>query len=202
MAVVGRGLAPRLARRYRREGDLYLVEVHLRELRALFNSLDPAPFLDKDLDDEAEQYIVGAVEEFPLATPLKLVIHVPATAPHDPGQALLVESIRGYFDYRAAHAGRRLNLLLRQGRLSLLIGIGFLFACLGARTVVAGMLTGTLRDILAEGLLISGWVAMWRPLQIYLYDWWPLVRHRRILRKTRDLPVELRVTGRAPEASP
>jgi hypothetical protein len=202
MAVVGRGLAPRLARRYRREGDLYLVEVHLRELRALFNSLDPAPFLDKDLDDEAEQYIVGAVEEFPLATPLKLVLHVPATAPHDPGQALLVESIRGYFDYRAAHAGRRLNLLLRQGRLSLLIGIGFLFACLGARTVVAGTLTGTLREILAEGLVISGWVAMWRPLQIYLYDWWPLVRHRRILRKIRDLPVELRVTGRAPEASP
>ena len=200
MAVVGRGLAPRLARRYRREGDLYLVEVHLRELRALFNSLDPAPFLDKDLDDEAEQYIVGAVEEFPLATPLKLVLHVPATAPHDPDQALLADSIRGYFDYRAAHAGRRLNLLLRQGRLSLLIGVGFLFACLGARSVVNGTLTGTLRDILAEGLLISGWVAMWRPLQIYLYDWWPLVRHRRILRKIRGLPVELRVTGRAPEA--
>jgi hypothetical protein len=202
MAVVGRGLAPRLARRYRREGDLYLVEVHLRELRALFNSLDPAPFLDKDLDDEAEQYIVGAVEEFPLSTPLKLVLHVPAMAPHDPDQALLADSIRGYFDYRAAHAGRRLNLLLRQGRLSLMIGVGFLFACLGARSVVAGTLSGTLRDILAEGLLISGWVAMWRPLQIYLYDWWPLVRHRRILRKIRALPVELRVTGRAPEASP
>lgn len=201
MAVVGRGLAPRLTRRYRREGDLYLVEVHLRELRALFNSLDPAPFLDKDLDDEAEQYIVAAVEEFPLATPLKLVLHVPATAPHDPDQALLTDSIRGYFDYRAAHAGRRLNLLLRQGRLSLLIGVGFLFACLGGRSVVNGTLAGTLRDILAEGLLISGWVAMWRPLQIYLYDWWPLVRHRRILRKIRDLPVELRVTGRAPEAS-
>lgn len=175
------------------------MEVHLRELRALFNSLDPAPFLDKDLDDEAEQYIVGAVEEFPLGTPLKLVFHVPVTTPDDPGPALLADSIRGYFDCRAAHAGRRLDLLLRQGRLSLLIGVGFLFACLGARGVAVGTLTGTLRDILAEGLLISGWVAMWRPLQIYLYDWWPLVRHLRILRKIRDLPVQLRVTGRPPD---
>ena len=188
--------APRLARRYRREGDAYLVEVHLRELRTLFNSLDPAPFLDKDLDDEAEQYIVGAAQEFPLATPLKLVFHVPATTHDDPAAPLLADSIHGYFDYRAAHVARRLELLLRQGRLSLLIGIGFLFACLAARGVVAGTLTGTLRDILTEGLLISGWVAMWRPLQIYLYDWWPLVRHRRILRKISKLPVELRVATR------
>lgn len=197
--MFGQTPAQRLARRYRREGDAYLVEVHLRELRALFNSLDPAPFLDKDLDDEAEQYIVGAVEEFPLGTPLKLVFHVPGTAPGDPDQPLLADAIHGYFDYRAANAGRRLDLLLRQGRLSLLIGSGFLFACLAARGVVAGTLTNTLGDILAEGLLISGWVAMWRPLQIYLYDWWPLVRHLRILRKIRDLPVQLRVTGRPPD---
>lgn len=197
--MFGQAAAQRLARRYRREGDAYLVEVHLRELRALFNSLDPAPFLDKDLDEEAEQYIVGAVEEFPLGTPLKLVFHVPGTAPGDPDQPLLADAIHGYFDYRAANAGRRLDLLLRQGRLSLLIGVGFLFACLAARGMVVGTLSGALRDILAEGLLISGWVAMWRPLQIYLYDWWPLVRHLRILRKISDLPVQLRVTGRPPD---
>ena len=196
--MFGRGTAARLARRYRRDGDVYLVEVHLRELRALFNSLDPAPFLGKDLDDEAEQYIVGAVEEFPLATPLKLVFHVPAIQPGDPTAPVLADSIRGYFDYRAAHAGRRLELLLRQGRLTLLIGVVFLFACLGARGLVLGTLAGTLRDILAEGLLISGWVAMWRPLETYLYDWWPLVRHRRILRKISALPVELRITGLPP----
>jgi hypothetical protein len=96
--MFGRGTAARLAHRYRRDGDVYLVEVHLRELRALFNSLDPAPFLDKDLDDEAEQYIVGAVEEFPLATPLKLVFHVPAIQPGDPTAPVLADAIRGYFD--------------------------------------------------------------------------------------------------------
>ena len=191
--MFGKTPTQRLARRYRREGDTYLVEVHLRELRALFNSLDPAPFLDKDLDAEAEQYIVGAVEEFPLRTPLKLVFHAPAATSGDLGQTLLTDSIRGYFDYRAAHTRRRLFLLMRQGRLSLLIGVAFLFSCLLARRLLDDILTGATYDILAEGLLISGWVAMWRPLQIYLYDWWPLARRRRILRKISDLPVELRV---------
>jgi hypothetical protein len=31
-----------------------------------------------------------------------------------------------------------------------------------------------------QGLLIVGWVAMWRPLEIFLYDWWPIVGERRI----------------------
>jgi hypothetical protein len=31
-----------------------------------------------------------------------------------------------------------------------------------------------------QGLLIVGWVAMWRPLEIFLYDWWPILGERRI----------------------
>ncbi len=195
--MLGGAPAQRLARRYRCEDGVYLVEIRLRELRALFNSLDPAPFLDKDLDDEAEQYIVGAVEEFPLKTPLRLVLHVPAAAHADPVAPVLGEALRGYFDYRAAHVERELAALMRRGRASLLIGLGFLFACLAARRVLGQMLTGAWQDILGEGLLISGWVAMWRPLQIYLYDWWPLARRRRILRKIRDLPVDVSIDAAA-----
>ena len=34
--------------------------------------------------------------------------------------------------------------------------------------------------MLRESLNIAGWVAMWRPMQIYLYDWWPPRRTARI----------------------
>ena len=36
--------------------------------------------------------------------------------------------------------------------------------------------------ILRESLTIGGWVAMWRPMQIFLYEWWPLARRGRIYR--------------------
>jgi hypothetical protein len=29
-------------------------------------------------------------------------------------------------------------------------------------------------EILRESLLIGGWVAMWRPMEVFLYDWWPI----------------------------
>ena len=38
---------------YRCEGDTYLIEIRLRELRQLFNTLDPAPFHEKDLEPAA-----------------------------------------------------------------------------------------------------------------------------------------------------
>jgi hypothetical protein len=43
-----------------------------------------------------------------------------------------------------------------------------------------------------ESLLILGWVANWRPLEIFLYDWWPLTRRRDLYRRLAAAAVELR----------
>ena len=45
--------------------------------------------------------------------------------------------------------------------------------------------------LLKESLLIGGWVAMWRPLQIFLYDWWPVMRRRRIYRNLGHASVQV-----------
>ena len=46
-------------------------------------------------------------------------------------------------------------------------------------------------EIVAEGMLIAGWVAMWRPLEIF-YDWWPIRRRTRVLGKLSAMPVVVR----------
>ena len=50
---------------------------------------------------------------------------------------------------------------------------------------------GTLFRFLRESLTIAGWVAMWRPMQIYLYDWWPLRRRGQLYGKLSRIPVEV-----------
>jgi hypothetical protein len=40
-------------------------------------------------------------------------------------------------------------------------------------------------------LTIAGWVAMWRPMQIYLYDWWPVRRRGRVYAKLSEMPVQV-----------
>jgi len=78
------------------------------------------------------------------------------------------------------------------GVLRLLTGLIFLAACLAMSRFLVGAGTGTFSTLARESLAIAGWVAMWRPMEIYLYDWWPLRRRERILKKLSQIPVELR----------
>jgi hypothetical protein len=98
---------------YRREGGTDLVEIKLRELRQLFNTLDPSPFHEKDLDPEAEDSLVGAVREIG-ARPSKLVLHLPLPTSDDEAVSA-VTAIRHYFEYRSRHTREQLRLLLVRG---------------------------------------------------------------------------------------
>jgi len=51
---------------------------------------------------------------------------------------------------------------------------------------------GAVRPVLREGLVITGWVAMWRPVEVLLYDWWPMVEQRRWITKALEAPIDLR----------
>ena len=62
------------------------------------------------------------------------------------------------------------------------VGGGFLASCLMVADLLSGFASNTSLKLLKESLLIGGWVAMWRPLQIFRYGWWPIVRTGRIYR--------------------
>jgi hypothetical protein len=190
--------------RYPVEDGVSLVEMRLDSISQLFNSLDPAPFRDKDLDRDAEEYIVGAVDDFTLSAPLKIVVYLPVSKQGADTALLLGDAIHRYFGYALSMERRKLRFVLREGRISFLIGIAFLVACFSLREVVQTLEPGTFREIAAEGLLISGWVAMWRPLQIFLYGWWPGRHLCRIYSKIESLPVEVRTTttSQAPASGP
>lgn len=180
------------AQPYRRENGAALIEIKLNTLAQVFNSLDPSPFHERDLDADAEAYIVEAARELPLALPLKLVFHLPADHLDQAAIAGLDHAIHNYFAYRAEATRRELRFTLRQGRAALAIGLGFLLGCMVARQVVSTLDHGALAQALAEGLLILGWVAMWRPIQIFLYDWWPIRNRARLFVKLAATPVEAR----------
>jgi hypothetical protein len=102
--------------RYPRKEGVALIEIRLNSLQQRFNSFDPAPFHEKDLDHDPEDYIVGSVGEFPLSAPLRLVFHLPPEQMALAETAKLSDSIHNYFDYRLSAARRRLRFQLRDGR--------------------------------------------------------------------------------------
>ena len=172
------------------------IEVKVQNVHQLFNSMDPSPFHERDLDHDAEEFIVGWVQEHSLRTPLRLVVHLGQPPVQSCAQADVAESIHHYFAYRADVNRREFRQLMREGWTSLLIGLAFLAACVTvAQSFSAPPGAPGFASVMQEGLTIIGWVAMWAPLEIYLFRWWPVLRLGKIYRKLAEIPVEIRVTG-------
>lgn len=171
----------------------HFIEVKLRNLNQLFNSMDPSPFHEKDLDDKAEQFIVSWAMEYPLHEPVVLIVHLEEPPPVGNAVSILDEAVHHFFAYRSQIKRSELRDLLARGRVSLIIGLVFLGVCIAVSRGVNQFGSSALLGIVQESLLIGGWVAMWRPLEIFLYDWWPLRRMRRLYDKLSQMEVRVQI---------
>ena len=186
-----------------------LIELHLSELSEIFNSLDPTPFRKRDLDPRAEEFIASWARETPSDRPLGLLIHVDhRKAPAD-ADTTVHDAVRDYFAERANATRQQLRLLFQRGRVSLLIGVVFLAGSMLAGNLIEEMLRNTsFAGFGQESLLIGGWVAMWRPLEVFLYDWWPIRAEARLFDRLSAMTVRVRpsrssevTAGREPAAA-
>lgn len=178
-----------------------VIMLRLRELSQLFNSMDPSPFVERDLDADAEEFIMSWARELSANRDLELVIHL-AQRPPVGRLAGAEDAVRRYFATRAEFKRRELGQLMRRGRLSLFVGFVFLASCLLLGQLIARHAAGPAVRIITEGLTIVGWVAMWRPLEIYLYDWWPLSDERRRLERLARMRVRIVLADQAPSGVP
>lgn len=169
-----------------------VIEVHISELTQIFNSLDPSPFHEKDLDADADEFVLGWAKELPRQKPLALRVHLDKPAVTSEMAHDLSNSIHVFYARRSTLSRQRLRELFRIGRTALVIGLAFLAVCLfaGDRIVRTWPASGASR-VIREGLLICGWVAMWRPLEIFLYEWVPIRRDERLFDRLSAMAVRI-----------
>ncbi len=170
-----------------------VIEIKLNTPEQLLNSFDPSPFHSRDLDDRAADYIIESAEEAGSGGPLLLVIELPGDEAKRELSNDLPLALHNSFRYRASQARLQLRDQFRLGRLSLAIGLGVLGLC----TLIIHLLEhsaaqSTFAKMTEQGLFILGWVALWRPLEIFLYDWWPVARRIRLLERLSTATVEIR----------
>ena len=92
------------------------IELNLREIGQLFNTMDPAPFPEKDLDGDAEEFILSWVREFPLDEPVVLVVHLSEFPADQDAQSVIERGVHHYFAYRARMNRMEFRRLLKDGR--------------------------------------------------------------------------------------
>ena len=167
------------------------IELGLHDINQLFNSMDPSPFREKDLDIEAEEFIVDWARELPKHEPLLLTIHLGKTLNAGMTAQTVTEAVRNHFWYRAEQSGRQNEKLLREGWKNPVIGLTFLSLCLFLAQFLGRYGGNTFVAILKEGLIIGGWVAMWRPMEIFLYSRWPVKRMQTLFARLSNMEVRL-----------
>ncbi len=118
----------RLDRRSRRL-PVGSIRVRLRDVNQLFNSMDPSPFEEKDLDADAEAFIESWAFEYPSGDPLALEIIVEQDPPPEKDVEFISGAIHHFYEHKADIKWRELKQLLREGRTSFLVGLFFLGFC-------------------------------------------------------------------------
>lgn len=175
-----------------------LIELRLSSVAQLFNTPEPVPFREGELSGDAERYIAEWAEELPARQPIAIRVHMPPAEAASPAAQGVPEAIRQHFHRRAQAESRMIRENFRAGRSALVIGLAILAFCLFvAVTLVPDAERGVGR-VVQESMVILGWVAMWRPCEILLYDWLPMAQRRRLHRRLAAAGVSVAGASPAP----
>ena len=168
------------------------IELRIDRLEQLFDSLDPAPFHAKALDPNADAYLRDSAGERSSLRNLSISIHGPALLQNCLND--IATGIHNHYKLVFQQAERRHRRKRRIGTVALIAGSAILIVALFLRTWVE-TIGGSLGEVLAEGLLILAWVALWRPIETIGFDSWESRQERRLLSALANVPVRLVVVS-------
>ncbi len=178
--------------RYRHAEGKRWIEVRIKSPLQLFDSRDPAPFWERDLDDDFVEYVVASAREFSIPTPLKVVIYVEEKESKDLPKQAIREAIHSYLTYRIDVQSGELKSFIKRAQVFLAIGLLTLISCL---SVAQGMTISEppgWAGILRDGIVIFGWVSIWKPIELILFDWYPIFETLRFYKKLLQTEIDIR----------
>lgn len=165
------------------------LELRVNRVQQMFNSMDPAPFRERDLDPQAVGYIVDWATQHSRSRVLGLRIQVAGPPAEGETTEAIVAAVRANFARMERASQLDLRRLFRTGRVSLCIGLAFLSLAIIGAEHIASTISLRYAGLISESFAIGGWVALWRPLEIFLYDWWPIAGRVRMYRRLASMNV-------------
>lgn len=168
--------------------SLFAIELSLRDPARLFESAHPTLLGPRELDPQVMGAIAESSRTAKRGDSLQLVLRFPAGT--NPPSGEICRRLREYFVWRSDADRREISRILRDGRQTLCIGMGFLIVMNAIAELIHGTIAGRFASGLASGMEIFGWVALWRPAELLLYDWVPVYRRLRLLRRLSGAPIE------------
>jgi len=175
--------------RYPREGEGLVIELAVPDYHHLFDDRDPAKFRKRDLDDDAAEYLVSSVQEITTSKLKKIKIYFDEESCAN-DQKMVRESIHNFFTFETQMMDLKISSNLKQGFKFLVIGLSFLASSILLTLILKSYSDSFLSLFFKEGFSLLGWVAMWRPLNVFLYDLIPLKDLRSVYNKLSGVEID------------
>jgi hypothetical protein len=176
------------ASRYREEQGVRCVDVRVGTIEQLFDTRDPAPFRERDLDPDLAEYLLDAGEDLSEEPSFRIVFWL--DTPCRPGE--IEAAVHAHLEGLIARNKRLRRRGRRIGQVTLALAIVLVVGLIALSQFVGSHVAGSLGAGLREGLVISGWVVMWRPIETLIYDWIPARHERTIAGKLLAAKIEVR----------
>lgn len=163
------------------------IAISVATVTELFHALDPAPLPTRTLEGGAESYLVARAGSHASTALLRLVVHFPESLRLLTADATV--AIHEHFRRAHAHGEWAFRRRRRVGGVTLAVALGVLAGSFWLRGLLSGIEGPALAEGLGEGLLILGWVAMWRPVEILLFEHWESHLDRATLERLASAPI-------------
>lgn len=178
--------------RYKLADGKHWIEVRIHSPQQLFDARDPAPFRERDLDDDFVEYILASAREVSARGPLKIAIHIEEPEKDPLSRTVIKESIHEFFSYKIELQRSELRAFLRRSQIGLIFGLATLFIFLASAQRIPISPIPNNWNILREGLVIFGWVSVWKPIELILFGWYPLFEILRIYQRLLEAEIDVR----------
>jgi hypothetical protein len=172
-----------------------LIEIRQESPEQFLHSLDPLPARNSNLEPDIADYVIDRAADLPAGADLEIVVHLRDYEPSQEKEAAMTRIFHAYFQARADLEMKRKRQSFSDGRQNLMIGI---FAwCLCLLTLwLLNYLGGeaSLWRFVRESIVVIGWVLVWKPAEIFLYDWKPFERRKKFVLRLSQAAVKMRAT--------
>ncbi len=177
--------------------------LYFDDLRDLFVAPEPQPFSAHPNYESGVDQIFNALRRRKPRRRIRTTVHV-ANELNASALAETKAALGRYCQSRIDIERVVISCHRREGAAKLAIGVVFLLATLGVKAIMDQFTfePELLHQFITEGLTVLGWVMLWAPLALLLFDWWPSRRNVDAYIAIREMDISLVGPGRATGNSP
>lgn len=150
-----------------------MISIELHSTSELFTPPTPDPFAGRFATTSGVERILEGARQH-REEPLAVAIRVTETPAHT--EDTVQSALRAYWAASADELRQRRRRIWSRGFKELAVGVLFLAVCLALSASLSsvGWRTEWFGQFAIEGVIIVGWIALWHPVDMLLFEPWPL----------------------------